>query len=123
MEECCSFGLRMVNIETAEKLQCMITAKVGKQMKIYLVTDIFIKFVSAEFLKTEPFVLGASRMGFVAKPVWCPSSKPIDFSIFGQNDLASNNTDPNNMVVTVLFGSGTIGVYGNDFYQWGCENA
>jgi hypothetical protein len=62
-------------------------------------------------------------MGVVSKSVWCPSGKPIDFSIFGVKNRASNNTDPNSVVVMVFFDSGTVDVYSkSNFYQWGCEN-
>jgi hypothetical protein len=120
MEECCSFGLRMVSVETADKYDCMIRAKVSMLINSYKGCVSFNVTTASNYPDT-PFVVAASRMGFVSKPVWCYSKKPVDYSIF-TTELASSNTEQARITFLVKFDN-TKTIFGHlhDFGHFGCE--
>jgi len=68
------------------------------------------------------YVVGASRMGEMTKPVWCLNSKIINTTIF--IDEATSNSNAGYMNLFLLFSSTppTLKVYNNQFNTVACEN-
>jgi hypothetical protein len=71
-------------------------------------------------MKNDEFSVGATRMGFASKPVWCPSNKLLNVSIFPVNQ-DFNNTDQNKVSVLVNFDTGAVKVHTHLFSHFACE--
>jgi hypothetical protein len=68
------------------------------------------------------FMVAASRMGFVSKPIWCYSRKPFNYSMF-ITDTASSNTEEARITFGVKFDSSkTVLTHYYDFGHFGCES-
>jgi hypothetical protein len=68
------------------------------------------------------YVVGATRLGFLSKPVWCPSHTPLDVSMF-PIDLMTSNTDQDTYNILIRFTSlKKIITWKGKFNFVGCES-
>jgi hypothetical protein len=114
-----------VAIESAAKFDCMIQAKVRKlPWRTLLLLRKSMKNVTVvdEVLgATSTFLVGASRLGLLAKPVWCPSNIPINMSLFLE-DLASKNPSSRNFNLLVKFTTAKhVMSFGDGIWNFACE--
>ncbi|XP_065341530.1 uncharacterized protein LOC135940537 [Cloeon dipterum] len=102
-EICCDFGLRIATVDTKQKYDCMISNK-----------------ITSGIAASDIFAVGATRMGFLQKPIWCHSNTPFDFKL-GEDNL-SNNPNDSEYVIFFNFKKASMTAGNNAFKPIICED-
>jgi hypothetical protein len=127
MEFCCSFGLRLVQIESLAKFQCMIDARVRTYLscarfRTGIVATTCTHFADNLLQNGMEYLVGASRMGYLSKPVWCPSNVPMNLSLFLSHNILSNTNDADFNIFVRFEATRYAKTYFDAFGHLGCEN-
>ncbi|XP_059471516.1 uncharacterized protein LOC132194334 isoform X2 [Neocloeon triangulifer] len=83
IEHCCSMGLRLATIDTKSEHDCLLANNITN-------------YYAGEY------VVAASMLGKIGRPIWCFSSAPFNTSWFGSQSL-TNETDPTRYTVNLRF--------------------
>jgi hypothetical protein len=121
MELCCSFGLRIVTLESFEKFQCMINAKVRKMISKFKGFYILFPFIE-EFYQENEFAIAATRLGFLSKPIWCYNNQPLNLSWFMTDDITSNTDEYAFNLFVRFLPTRRISAYYEKFADVACES-
>jgi hypothetical protein len=67
------------------------------------------------------FLVGASRLGYLSVPVWCPTNELVNVSLFG-NSVAGNTLENEFLFFVKFDATKNLKAYGNLFGHFGCES-
>jgi hypothetical protein len=68
------------------------------------------------------YAVGASRLAYLSKPVWCLNQQPVDLTMTVTEE-SSNNTNLKAVAMFILFmNPSKFSLYWDNFNQFACES-
>jgi hypothetical protein len=120
-EVCCSFGLRMLTLQSKTKYECIVQAGMGELNDILLFISINLCLFPSKASPQSYYALAATSIGNVAKPRWCYTNELVDTSITMYNGVSSNSNPVRYAILANFKTDGLMTAFEDVFGQLACE--